>query len=65
MPSIQQEITDDTEIVWGAKAIAPYLGRQEKGAFTALESGRVPGAKNIAGRCALHLPTFRAAFEGA
>jgi hypothetical protein len=48
----------DNEIVWGAAAIAKVIGRTEKGAFHALESGRVPGAKKVAGRWALHLPTF-------
>jgi hypothetical protein len=50
--------------VWGAKAIASHLGRTEKGAFSALESGRVPGAIKIAGRWALDLDVFDAAFEG-
>jgi hypothetical protein len=51
------------EFVWEAKNIAPYLGRTVKGTFGALESGLVPGARNIAGRWALHLPTFHAAFK--
>ena len=55
-------IAADAEFVWGAVAIAPYIGRTEKGAFHALESGKVPGAKKVAGRWGLHLPTFRASF---
>jgi hypothetical protein len=51
------------DFVWGAAAIAKYLGRSEKGAFHALESGRVPGAKKIAGRWGLSLKVFHAAFE--
>lgn len=50
-------------IVWGAEAIAPYLGRTTKGAFGALESGKVPGAKKIAGRWGLNLKVFLASFE--
>lgn len=50
-------------IVWGAAAIAPYLGRSVKGVFGALESGKVPGAKKIAGRWGLRLGTFYASFE--
>lgn len=50
-------------IVWGADAIAPHLGRTVKGAYCALESGRVPGAKKIAGRWALNLRIFHATFE--
>ena len=56
--------TTDTEFVWGAAAIAPIIGRTEKGAFHALESGRVPGAKKVAGRWGLHLPTFTGHFTG-
>jgi hypothetical protein len=51
------------DLVWGAEAIAPYLGRTTKGTFGALESGKVPGARNVAGRWALHLPTFYATFK--
>jgi hypothetical protein len=53
------------EIVWGAEAIAPHLGRTVKGAYGALESGRVPGAKKIAGKWALNLRVFHAAFAAA
>jgi hypothetical protein len=53
------------EIIHGANAIAPYLGRTVKGAFGALESGKVPGAKKIAGRWALNLQVYFAAFEKA
>jgi len=55
--------TTPTDLVWGAEAIAPHLGRSTKGAFNALESGRVPGARKVAGRWALHLPKFYASFE--
>jgi hypothetical protein len=51
--------TENPEFVWGAAAIGPIIGRSEKGAFHALESGRVPGAKKVAGRWGLHVPTFR------
>ncbi|UFW82849.1 DNA-binding protein [Bradyrhizobium barranii] len=51
------------EIVWGAAAIAPIIGRTETSAFRALQSGRVPGARNVAGRWGLHVPTFLASFE--
>jgi hypothetical protein len=64
--SIQAETTAATpDIVWGAAAIAPHIGRSVKGAFGALESGKVPGAKKIAGRWALNLSVFLAAFEAA
>jgi hypothetical protein len=50
------------QIIWGAEAIAPYLGRSTKGAFGALEGGRVPGAKKVAGRWGLNLAVFYASF---
>jgi hypothetical protein len=52
-------------LVWGGDAIAPYLGRSVKGAYNALESGRVPGAKKIAGRWALNLRVYHASFGAA
>ena len=54
-----------SDIIWGAAAIAPHLGRSVKGAFGALESGKVPGAKKIAGRWALSLRVYHGAFEPA
>jgi hypothetical protein len=57
--------TETAHIIWGATAIAPHIGRSVKGAFGALESGRVPGAKKIAGRWALNLKVYHAAFEAA
>lgn len=51
------------QIIWGAREIAKVLGRSEKGTFHALESGNVPGAKKIAGRWALSMRVFLAAFE--
>lgn len=53
------------DIVWGAAAIAPHIGRSVKGAFGALESGKVPGAKKIVGRWALNLNVYFAAFQEA
>jgi hypothetical protein len=50
------------QLVWGAQAIAPHLGRTVKGTFGALESGRVPGAKKVAGRWGLNLAVFYASF---
>src|SRR5258705_4632463 len=50
--------SENPDFIWGAAAIAPIIGRTEKGAFHALESGRVPGAKKVAGRWGLHVPTF-------
>jgi hypothetical protein len=56
------ETTPDN-IVHGAEAIAPHLGRTVKGTYGALESGRVPGARKIAGKWALNLRVYHASFE--
>ena len=62
-PSENAAAAANPMIIWGAEAIGPHLGRTTKGAFNALESGRVPGAKKIAGRWALNLSVYHAAFE--
>ena len=51
------------DFVWGAREIAKFIGRSEKAAFWMLERGQVPGAKKIAGRWALSIKVFAAAFE--
>ena len=56
-------ILDSSDIVTGARKIAPYLNRTEKAAFCALEKGEVPGARKIAGRWVLNLRIYHAAFE--
>ena len=53
------------QIVWGAKAIAKYLGRSEKATWAALEQKKVPGARKVAGRWALSLKVFFATFDAA
>jgi hypothetical protein len=58
------ETTPDN-IVHGAEAIAPHLGRTVKGTYGALESGRVPGARKIAGKWALNLRVYHKSFETA
>jgi hypothetical protein len=49
MSSIQ---TDSTEpkILYGAKDIAPAIGKTEKGAFAALQRGSIPGARKLGGK---------------
>ena len=64
MSKIRTESTT-SDLVWGAENIAPHINRTTKGAFGALESGKVPGAKKIAGRWALNLKVYLAAFEAA
>jgi hypothetical protein len=64
MSKIKVESTA-ADVVWGAEAIAPHLGRTVKATFCALESGKVPGAKKIGGRWAFNLKVFLAAFEAA
>ena len=50
------------EIVWGCKAIAEKIGRTERATFAALEQGKIPGARKIAGRWALDPRVFAATF---
>jgi len=59
------EPLDPSELIWGGRAIARAIGRTEAATFHALERGRVPGARRVGGRWALHVPSFRAAFESA
>lgn len=61
----RMSVSNHQEFVWGAAAIGRIIGRSEKGAFHALESGRVPGAKKVAGRWGLHVPTFTSHFTDA
>ena len=60
-----QSTSTKPEIVWGAKAIAPHLGKSVSGTFATLETGKIPGAKKIAGRWGLDLRVFHRAFEAA
>ena len=56
------EPLDPLELIWGGRAIARAIGRTEAATFHCLERGRVPGARRVGGRWALHVPSFRAAF---
>jgi hypothetical protein len=58
-------IEDKPEIVWGAQAIGRVIGRSEKSTFAALEQGKIPGAKKIAGRWGFNPRVFFATFETA
>lgn len=51
------------EFVWGAADIGKYLGRSKETTWYMLDQGRVPGAKKIAGRWGMHVPTFLASFQ--
>ncbi|WFU21913.1 DNA-binding protein [Bradyrhizobium sp. CB1717] len=53
------------QIIWGARAIGELIGRSEKSTFAALEAGKLPGAKKVAGRWGLNPRIFFAAFENA
>lgn len=53
------------EIVWGAEAIGRVIGRSTKSTFHALEAGKIPGAKKVAGRWAINPRIFFATFEAA
>jgi hypothetical protein len=55
-------MTTETKIIWGSAAIAKAIGRSEKATFHALQEGKIPGAKKIAGRWGLDFSVFVAAF---
>lgn len=56
-------IANPDEFVWGAADIGKYLGRSKEATWFMLEQDRVPGAKKIAGRWGMHVPTFLASFQ--
>jgi hypothetical protein len=66
-------LANDTEpkIVFGARDIAPHLGKSEKGTYAALERAektgaeKIPGARKIGGTWALNLAVYHRAFEAA
>ena len=55
--------TTALEIDWGCKAIAEKIGRTERATFAALEQGKIPGVRKIAGRWAMDPRVFAAAFS--
>jgi len=40
-----KEVTENSDLVWGAAAIGKAIGRSERQAFHLLERGLVPGRK--------------------
>lgn len=56
-------IAAPNDFVWGAADIGKYLGRSKETTWFMLDQGRVPGAKKIAGRWGMHVPTFLASFQ--
>jgi hypothetical protein len=55
-------MASETVIIWGGAAIANAIGRSEQATFRALEEGKIPGARKIAGRWALNPKVFLASF---
>lgn len=51
-------------IIWGARAIARFLGRTERATFHALERGTLPGARKVGGRWCLSVDHLRQHFDG-
>lgn len=52
-----------TDVIWGARNIGIAIGRTEKATFAMLESGKLPGARKVAGRWAFNPKVFFAAFD--
>jgi len=63
--STETEAPTGIRIVWGVPAIAREIGATERKVYHLVETNRLPGAKKIAGRWALRVDLFHAAFEAA
>jgi hypothetical protein len=55
-------MTAETKIIWECANIAKAIGRSEKATFAALQAGKIPGARKVAGRWGLDFSVFVAAF---
>jgi hypothetical protein len=64
MTTTQTETTPAAEeIVWGAEEIGKIINRTTKATYGALESGKVRGARKVAGRWAFRPRVWLADFE--
>ena len=50
-------------MLWGAAAIAAFLGKTPRATFHLLERGQVPGAVKFGGQWALAVDVFRRRIE--
>jgi hypothetical protein len=55
---------DSLDLIWGCKAIAAALGVTERACFHMLESGDLPGAKQIGRRWVVSRKALERFFEG-
>jgi hypothetical protein len=61
MSSHQGEKSD--EVIWGTRAIAVAINRDERAAAHLLRNGELPGAKRIGGKWAFRPAIFFSNFE--
>lgn len=61
MPNEQQN-QNFLGVLWGGRAIAKAIGRDEAATYKALECGHIPGARKLGGKWALNVSEFHAAF---
>lgn len=52
-----------SNMLWGAAAIAAFLGKTPRATFHLLERGQVPGAVKIGGQWALSVDVFKRKIE--
>jgi hypothetical protein len=52
------------QIIWGAEAIAPIIGRPVRQTFYLLAKGQVPGSGKMGGQYYLSIPAFNKAVHG-
>lgn len=58
---MQQQTASSLGVIWGGRAIAAALGREEVATYKALEQGHIPGARKVGGRWCFDPDAFRRA----
>jgi hypothetical protein len=58
-----QSTNSEPEFVYRVPNIARVVNDTEKAVYHRLARGKMPGARKLGGTWALHLPTYRAAFQ--
>lgn len=56
-------MSEESQLIWGAAAIAAFLGKSERAVFHLLEKRQIPGAFKIGGSWALDVQLFKRKVE--
>ncbi len=56
---------DSMNLLWGASAIAAFIGKTERATFHLLERGYLPGARKLGNQWVISKDALRALFEPA